>query len=239
MAEKKIILPYFFGLGDHGQFSTLPRRLNEAGYDVYISDKAKYRNREIYDLWWGMNPFVIGESSEPANVGDSVFEYKNHGLGLIGNWEKQAGLGEPYSKFPEIYYQPKLHDNLKDITLIDFSCVSLHEEYARDADKLKKLVPKENYLFLLFSQDVCSPNDPYFQLQSDNGYVCKDIFDYCDVLHSCKKLLCLMSGAAVIESALQRFRQFDVECFLCDNYKTRNSEIQDHYMFPNIKYTWI
>jgi hypothetical protein len=42
--------------------------------------------------------------------------------------------------------------------------VSLHEEYARDAEKLKKLVPKENYLFLLFSQDVCSPDDPYFQL---------------------------------------------------------------------------
>jgi hypothetical protein len=237
----KVIQPYFSGLGDHLQWTTTAKRFSSLGYDVYLSDKATFRNKGIKSLCWDSNPYIKGISSDPANVGDAVVQYVNHRLGFIGNWEKQSGLDAPYSKYPEIYYAPKNIEGLQDYTLVDFSCVSLHEEYKAVAGKLKQKLPEDKFLVLAFQQDLNERKESAYQFSSEgyNSYFCYDVFDYCNAISSCKKLLCLFSGAAVMASALQRYRQFDVECFICDNYKTRNAEIQYLYFFDNIKYTWL
>lgn len=230
----KVIQPYFSGLGDHLQFSTLARRFTEIGYDVFLSDKCTFRNKDIKKLVWDKNPYIKGVTNLDADCGDSEVAYENAGIGFIGNWEKLHGLTEPYSKYPEVYYTPKNIEGLNNSVIVDFSCVSLHKEYAKY--DTAKLIP-DNAMLIDFKQKVIDGED-YIQIKPDGRsvYYCYDIFDYCDVLASCKQLLCFFSGAAVLASALQKYRKFDVDCFYPNCYQMKNAEVTDLYFFDNINY---
>jgi hypothetical protein len=103
-----ILKSYFGGLGDSLQFSTLPEEFyKQQGRETYIQDGANFRNKEIYDLVWGMNPYVKGIKSGQWNAGDTPeIKVENHTGNWISNWEYLHGL-EPKNIRPKIYYEPK------------------------------------------------------------------------------------------------------------------------------------
>ena len=59
------------GLGDSLQFSTLPEEFyKQQGRETYVADGCSFRNKEIYDLVWGCNPYVKGVKEGERNAGD-------------------------------------------------------------------------------------------------------------------------------------------------------------------------
>lgn len=127
--EIKVISQPFGGLGDWMLVSTLPRRLTEAGYDVYIheGELSRFRNSELEALVMA-NPYIKGKSSRPPNAGLGVYvdlwgrfcyETRLRPADPIALMEEINGLEPPYSHAPEIYpvmEQVQMNDN---IILID------------------------------------------------------------------------------------------------------------------------
>ena len=66
-----LIKSYHGGLGDALQFSTLPEEFyKQQGRETYLLDGASFRNKEIYDLVWGCNPYIKGVMDGEWNAGD-------------------------------------------------------------------------------------------------------------------------------------------------------------------------
>ena len=59
------------GLGDQLQFSTLPEEFyKQQARETYIADGSEFRNKEIYDLVWGKNPYIKGVKEGKRTAGD-------------------------------------------------------------------------------------------------------------------------------------------------------------------------
>jgi hypothetical protein len=221
---KKILYQPWGGLGDNLQYSTLPERFAELGYDFYISEKNVYRNPQIYGLVWGKNPYVKGISSEPDNVGSCVpFVPHYAGKTRIYNWEYCHGL-EPKNELPKIYYQPTVIESLTEAILVDFSGYTSWEV----PDHLDEIL-KENF----GDRKIVIPTSEYFHrqyqgLKHDEKMECKTIFEYCDMIHSCYYFVCSSSGNAVLASALNKQ---NTTAFYPKRY-----DVQKDFFFPNINY---
>lgn len=227
---KKIIQPFFGGLGDSLQFSTLPRRLTEQGHEVYISSATQYRNEGIKQLVWDKNPYIKGESSDPANAGDTAVPYRNDHKGFISSWERVHGLEAPYSYYPEVYYTPNFRENLRDTILIDISATSLFDDYNKK--QLKRFIHTQYGDKLVI---VLNNGSQLLKLEDFVHVTVPDIFAYCDMIHSCKKFVCLFSGGSVLASALGAY----TDCIVTHHPKTHSCELQGLYFFDNINYIWI
>ena len=94
------------GLGDNLAYTTLPELYSQLGHKVYISSKNAYRNNQIYDLVWKLNPYVEGISDLPQNAGISRTPIGGD-TQFIKRVELGHGLTNGYRKYPVIYYKPK------------------------------------------------------------------------------------------------------------------------------------
>ena len=85
------------------------------------ADGSNFRNKEIYDLVWGENPYIKGVMEGERTAGDlESIEVKNHTGNWISNWEYLHGL-EPTNIRPKIYYEPHKIPGLGDTILVDLS----------------------------------------------------------------------------------------------------------------------
>ena len=91
-----LIKAYHGGLGDCLQFSTLPEQFSkQQGRDTYVLDESHFRNKEIYDLVWGCNPYIKGVKSGHWNAGDIPeirFTNENGYQSCVKNWEELLSL---------------------------------------------------------------------------------------------------------------------------------------------------
>lgn len=112
------------GLGDNLQFSTLPKLYSEMGHDVYISTKNTYRNLEIYDLVWKLNPYVKGVIDEEPNAGECKGYQIGEDTQFIKNIERMHGFHNSPNKYPIIYYKPKLIESMATTVIYDMTSIS-------------------------------------------------------------------------------------------------------------------
>ena len=228
---KKIIRPWHGGLGDSLQLSTLPEMLSKAGHDVYISLETPFRNKEIYDLVWRMNPYVIGGLNEEGNCGEiEGFEYQDTQKSFIKNWEKVNGL-KPTNNYPKIYYHPKDIVGLHDVTLIDLTCHSLAEDYM-NTDMGSYIEKHKNVMYISHGQ-------PTMGVQYGEPFHIDNILDYCDAVYSCKKFVCLSSGGNPLASSIKRFKDIDVDCLVTHSKTIDSMHQRKLFFFDNINYVWI
>jgi len=135
------------GLGDQLQFSTLPEEFyKQQGRETYLMDGATFRNKEIYDLVWGCNPYVKGVKEGERNAGDlpemDVSECKTGNW--ISNWELLHGL-TPTNIRPKIYYQPKKMEEFYGSILVDLSSITINHDnhgYGYDLNEVDKVYNK-------------------------------------------------------------------------------------------------
>lgn len=236
----KIILSFFPGVGDVCQFSTLPRRFAELGHRVFISNRSTYRNADIGKLVWELNPFISGISEDAPNCGDGALvniDFTKHDT-FLGCWEAAHGLPEPYSKYPELYYTPKIIKELADKTLIDVTSTSGKNIY--EAEPIRKYINehtnKEDSLVCTFNNGIAFP------MLLVDGYPCvfsENIFHYCDLIASCKKFVVLHSGGMVIASALQKYKPITCDCLVTFHPIHVNGYARKHHFYDNINYIWI
>lgn len=195
------------GLGDQLQFSTLPELFTQAGYDVYISEECNYRNLEIKDLIWRTNPYVKGFKEAPAQIGHPI-PMKQVTSSIVSNWEL-AHFGKIFNKYPKLYYRPKILPRIANKVLLDLSAGSdpYNEEVLRAAVTAKLAgVPREDIVQIAFQRDISQPHNGTVSVYMKNEYttyVVRSIFEYVDCIASCREFIGLMSGGAVVSSALQ------------------------------------
>jgi len=237
--NKEIILCEFYGgLGDNLQFSTLPEEYTKRGYDVYIHPRSVCSNKEIYDLVWGMNPYVKGIKDGNINAGTRTWWPSNvpqlEENSFIETMELRHGL-EKTNKYPKIYYEPKIRDELKNTIIIDLNSKNEANNILQNIGKYKeeiaKIVNNESKIAVLNYTKIGFNNatffDEYDVINIDN------IYELCDVIASCSKYVCGFSGTACLASAIKKDNiEPNIHC-LCYN------RVQEHWCifgFPNIDY---
>ena len=215
------------GLGDNLQLSTLPEKFAEKGYESYISDKNVYRNPEIYNLVWEINPYVKGISNKEINIGHHYHRYDTN-KSIIYNQELSYGL-LPTNETPKIYYNPNIIENFNDVVLVDISSISIGPKIPDNFDDyIKEKYPGKIILIPEFKNQI--HKDKHYKLSNfkyDDVINVESIFHYTDLVHSCKQFICAFSGQSVLASAIDKK---NTTCFV--GHDLRNND----YIFPNIEY---
>lgn len=246
MKDKKILYIDFGGLGDHLAFSTIPEMCYRNGYDLYLSDRTKFRDNQIFELVWKLNPFFKGITDEAPNCGHDGYtnlENYDYNESIHRNYEIKIGFNdtklEHGSKYPIIYYTPSKINEYEDYILIDLNSVSI-SEYDLDVIKNHVLNHKnENFLFISPTYSKPIINIDFLSGTNVTEIKTKDIFNYADLIFSCKKIICLWSGSSVLSSTIknQYKSNLEIDCF--KNYKIHsNFGVSDktHFWYENINY---
>lgn len=213
-----ILGPYFGGLGDSLQFSTLPEEFyKQQGRETYLLDGTTFRNKEIYDLVWELNPYVKGIKGGERNAGDlPKFEpIENHTGNWISNWEHLHGL-KPTNIRPKIYYNPKKIEEHQDSILVDLSSITINHNntgYGYDLEKVESVYqnlrveyPDKKFVQIEFENDIGENVNKYLP-QVDERIKVNSIFEYCDLINSSFGICCFYSGSMVLATAIQRFNE--------------------------------
>lgn len=213
-----ILGPYFGGLGDSLQFSTLPEEFyKQQGRETYLLDGTTFRNKEIYDLVWELNPYVKGIKRGERNAGDlPKFEpIENHTGNWISNWEHLHGL-KPTNIRPKIYYNPKKIEEHQDSILVDLSSITINHNntgYGYDLEKVESVYqnlrveyPDKKFVQIEFENDIGENVNKYLP-EVDERIKVNSIFEYCDLINSSFGICCFYSGSMVLATAIQRFNE--------------------------------
>lgn len=233
------------GLGDNLQYSTLPELFCKNGYNVYISVNNKVRNQEIYDLVWGLNPYIKGINNQEANAGEckdncrppeEQNEYMIHCIEMSHGFQKT-------NFFPKIYYNPKNIPELKNDILIDLSGSSqIYEliKYIEYIDYFSPLIinKNQNIKIIVFEKHNTSSffNEVYQYLKSkipNIGYLkVNSLIHYCDVIKSCDTFVIVNSGTNSLASAIKQYDNKPV--IMCYNSWTRENKA--FFNYKNVEY---
>lgn len=199
--KPRVVLKHTWpGLGDNLAQSTLPEIYSKRGYDVYMSMEQEYRNPDIKKLV-DLNPYIKGYTSRSATMNieeylKSAYPSSDSNKNYIARVEK-AVFGQNQNEFPKIYYEPKFLPEWAGRTVIDLRC---HSEAAHH--------PSDRYL-----KAALNNNKNCFQI--DANFKTKDIFEYIDIIHSCKKFICAYSGSSVLAAAINKR---NVDCYVTDQW---------------------
>ena len=241
---------YFGGLGDTLQFSTLPEEFSkQQGRDTYIVSETTFRNKEIYDLVWGCNPYVKGVKDGRRTAGDTPeinFVNPNGYYSSITNWEYLHGL-EPTNSLPKIYYEPKKLEGYEDTILVDLSSISLkhngdkssfppaydEKEVLTEYNKLRYFNPKKKFAKVNFSQDLGTNS---FNFNSDLTITVDSIFHYCDLMNSVYGILGLYSGQSALSAAIIEYNPDLLSMCLISEAVYKKHCKQSGFIFENLKY---
>ena len=231
------------GLGDALQFSTLPEEFyKQQGRKTYIVEDAPFRNSEIYDLVWNMNPYVHGKKAGVWNAGDlAEIPYQQlcmdgKGTGnMISNWELFHGL-KPVNTHPKIYYEPEIHDGFKDVFIVDYTSTTIdydQNELKRILEDTKKEYPDKRFLSVDFVKSVSSNS---YDIDYDGYVEVESIFRYCDLIASSYGILTLSSGASHMSSAIKDYSP-DLKsiCIMSKKWYNYHKE-RGLFFFDNVDY---
>jgi hypothetical protein len=246
MANKKILYIDFGGLGDHLAFSTIPEICHKSGYELYLSNKTKFRDNQIFELVWKLNPFFKGMTDDEPNCGHNGYtnlENYDYSESIHRNYEVKIGLGstklEHGSKYPIIYYTPNNMSEYNDFILIDLNSVSLSDY---NLDVIKNHISSHHGQKFLFITPTYSK--PITSISLLNGLDVteintKDIFNYADLIFSCKKIICLWSGSSVLSASIknQYKNNLEIDCFKnYEKHQTFGVSDKTHFWYENINY---
>jgi hypothetical protein len=98
---------------------------------------------------------------------------------------------------------------------------------------------KDKFIFLSPTYSKSIINISFFNKLNITEITTENIFQYADLIFSCKKFICLWSGGSVLSSAIknQYKKNLEIDCF--KNYKIhQNFGILDktHFWYENINY---
>ena len=189
----------FGGIGDCLVASTLPRLLKEA-YDVdfYLWEGSRLvlKNKDLIKLCFEYNPYFKGFKQSKKPFTPKSFQREKSLYSLITDRGLETHLERLERQFkvkgkgvPEIYYEPKLRSELKDIVLIDKNMITgkkfgwKYKENAFEREALR-YASKENIHYV----------DPKAQ----------DLFGYVDSIYSCKRFVATFSGGASIAACFEK-----------------------------------
>jgi hypothetical protein len=220
------------GLGDNLQFSTLPELLTKHGHEVFVSSKNVLRNSQTKKLVWEMNPYVSGFTDDDANLGWNPIYPTPMIYNLVSVWEK-AYLGKIFNIYPKIYYNPCLRGDFVGKTILEFNTVTFNYDSAVEVlpSKIESHFEDQNVVIIDNSR-VSRHSLRFDRFKSFKTYVPSDIFDFCDIIFSCKKYISLLSGGTILASALRQNNLFPKLICFCPQVDVNGRG----WIFDNVDY---
>ena len=151
---------------------------------------------------------------------------------FINNIELMHGVYSGTNKYPEIYYKPKIMNELSNTIIYDTTSISatysdefIYNRFKRVFDTHPELEKKK-----VVFKTIANRTTPDFGTDS---IVVNNIFEYCDVLASCKIFVCLMSGGCVLASALKQTNEYPkINCF----HHSNPDKFNYVYIFDNVEW---
>jgi hypothetical protein len=236
-----VISPYAGGLGDSLCFSTLPEIYARKGFRVLIGRPAvepRIRNPETTRLVWELNPYVSGFVDE---VGMTFTHREMHRWiwgqietrTLVEAMEALHGF-KPIHKLPKIYYKPKWRPKFGETIFADPSSISQpispqvfgsfvdHLCRARDVNRKSIVLLRSNYAGSHGAQTLIGNAE----------YTVADIFEYCDLISSCRLFIAAESGGAILGSAIRGSDPMPEILSLFTTFAFNDRLFQ----FPNVRY---
>lgn len=249
------------GLGDSLQFSTLPEEFyKQRGRQTYVADGCTFRNKEIYDLVWGCNPYVMGVREGKRNAGDIPeieVTNKNNYSSCITNWEELHGLN-PTNKYPKIYYEPKKIPGFEDVILVDLSSISLKhdgnsgvypppydpDKVAEQYESIRDRYPDKIFSQVKFSNSISEETGDartggklnVLNVDTSADVLVDSIFTYCDLMNSCFGIIGLYSGQSALSSAIMEYNP-ELKSFSIVSSAVFDKHMkQSGFIFDNVEY---
>ena len=242
------IKPFFKGLGDHLQLSTLPELLSKNGEKVDLHEEAMFSNEEIESLVYSCNPYVTGKSSGSWDYGDGSknWDYQHRYLSFIKNIESASGLS-PENDNPKVYYQPNRIGDFD--AIIDLGTICLKDKLDYDASKnvLSNLLKTE----LKGSKPLVVRNKHYGSnnFTDIDEYPIESLKHYCDLISSSKNYISFMSGGHALAASLKHWGiTFNQYCIIPEHLPGVDRGDRDglsffdfhiqkgFWVFPEVKY---
>jgi hypothetical protein len=212
--DKVVLIENFGGLGDNLQFSTLPEEFkSQKNLDFYIHNSTfdSIRNKEIFQLVWEMNPYFKGVSNESPNAG-RVHRYPTK-ENMVCDIESLHGLECKNDTF-KLYYEPKKIGEIN--TLFDLTSTSLYNNYLDNFDNFKKIVDnivseKNSDVYFVEFKNLQSPNyQQIYKIPNSKKIEVNSIFEYCDIISSCKNFIGLQSGGSHLAKTYQKKYNYNI-----------------------------
>jgi len=250
MKNKLIISQPWGGLGDNLAYSTLPELFTKKDYDVYISINNKVRNQEIFDLVWGLNPYVKGVSDEPSNAGECKNIYWPPAIQneyMIHRIELSHGLPKT-NLYPKIYYTPKYIKKYNNDIIIDLTGSSQIYEIHKYIEYIDYFIPiimnNEGKKIKIITFEKINVNKifdniyKYLRQKISNIAELKisSLIEYCDIINSCNMIIIVNSGINSLAAAIKQDNQYpNIICYNPWTHFTPE-EIKGHYNYKNVEY---
>lgn len=235
------------GLGDHLQFSTLPEKFYQEGYSFYLHRGNNFRNEEIKQLVWDLNPYVRGISDIEPNCGELKYctgkelSGTHNYIHVIETYNNLI----PTNRYPKIYYKYDRYnpENYKNRIFIDmFSTGAIVQGSFNHDNAINNL--------LVFIKDYLEQNKNLEAFIVENKfktsrielninlpvYRVNDIFEYSELIKNCHTFITLFSGSMVLGSAIKQDLFFPKIITIDGKQHLRSNLINNSWLFDNIQY---
>jgi len=198
LRHKCLILEIKYGgLGDHLFYSHIPRIARGNGYKkVYISNASDFRSAAYKKLVWEMNPYVDGFCDERGYY--PIFDKLDGETNLLDRIMFEQGLDDGERNHePEVYYKPKIREELTDKNIFDPNYLSNAGKI--DSEKIEKYLENNNIQidYQMKLRDNSIPLKRFTKTLETNS-----IEEFCDVIASCGRMFCLTTGTATLAAGL-------------------------------------
>lgn len=187
---------------------------HKLGYKVYVSPDCQLRaNREAYELLYLKQPWISGER---VPTGDDLVD----GMTVIPNpfsrVEFDPGILK-WRQFTEdertirLSYSPQVRSKLTARTVIDLNISKYRLAGGRDDFSRVESYVKEHFSDGIFvvrrNYDVPGRTfGPLFEVSGVEVEIYDTIYDYCDILYSASRVVCLHTGSVILATCLSRAR---------------------------------
>lgn len=250
MEEPIVIHTGYGGLGDNLMFSTLPEAFNNHGYEeIYISSRNRYRNREIKELIWDDNPYIVGESDFEPNAGfiHTGNPYTPQHDTFIRSVEIANGV-DMESELPKLYGSYPFIEDVCNKALVDLTVITRENDYPNNIQEIviKDLITadvfdEDTVLFVKF-ENVKSTN--YLKDHGNYKYITvSDIFTYVSLIQSCLTYVSLHSGGNMLAIAVRDSTPIDPQPIVCYIPKSLYTHLENNgnqALFPgHCKYRFV
>ena len=235
-----ILSAYHGGLGDNLQFSTLPEEFfRQQGRETYIWSRSNFRNKEIYDLVWGYNPYIKGIRDGEWTAGDTPeIGYRKVVDNFISNWEVLHGLNAT-NKYPKIYYQPEKIEQFSDVFIVDLSAISLpgNEKVLELYNSIKKNY-NSTFLGIEFKNKITHQNNhKVYNPELDGIIEIENIFAYTNIIYSSRGLISMLSGQSHLACAIKSGYNSNLDILTLVDEKSYQHEFdRGTFIFDNVNY---
>jgi hypothetical protein len=248
-----VLAPHASGLGDHLIYTTLPELFARRGDEVYVTAGIPgFRNPEVRELVWGRNPFVSGFVDEPPNAGVQTISAEfigaaKHHPSSIAAIEALHGF-TPSGQLPRVYYQPRFRPEFRTLSLADPRSISQPmkpEAFEAFVDHHARWQGFDRRHVVVLQSQYSGPHGEGALSQNPRQQV-QNIFEYADLIYSCRRFLVAESGGQVLAAAIRGtnaapevFALFTTyalndELFTCPNvrYSATGSMTPDYLIYP-------